>query len=91
MLALEREEADQAVKLLEEGLQFAKSTPVRIRARVLAALARALSTRRASGDIERGRKAFQDCLSLLDQMGDTRKAKQVRAELSSLGWDFFTA
>ncbi len=85
MLALEREDRDKAVTQLEESLQLAQSLPVPFRARILHALAQVLSKRRNHSDIERAKELLQQALLLLDQMGLTRKAKQLREELGSLG------
>ncbi len=84
MLALERDHPDEAVKLLEESLQLAQSL-VPFRARILHGLAQALSKRRNHSDTERAKELLQQAMLLLDQMGDTRKAKQLREELGSLG------
>jgi len=85
MLALERDHPDKAVTLLEESLQMAQSHGVPFRARILHRLAQALSKRRNHSDIERAKELLQQAMSLLNQMGDTRKAKQLREELGSLG------
>ncbi len=84
MLALERDDPKEAVERFEECLQLAHSVGVPFRARVLHGFAQALSRRRSPGDLQRAKEALQQSLSLYDQMGDTRKAKQLRAELSSL-------
>ncbi len=51
---------------------------------MLRKLAQALSQRGAHGDIFRARNVFEEYLRLLEQMGDIRTAKQVRAKLSDL-------
>jgi len=51
---------------------------------MLRKIAQALSRRGAHGDIVRALNVFEECLSLLEQMGDARTAKQVRAELSDV-------
>ncbi|MGH8554826.1 MAG: tetratricopeptide repeat protein [Gammaproteobacteria bacterium] len=84
VLALERGDPDEAVTLFDEILPLAKRVGPVIQAHVLRTFARALTRRGAPGDFERAKAALQECLTLLDQMGDTRKAQQVRTELSSL-------
>ncbi len=83
ILAYERRNDDDAVQLLGEALPLMKSLRV-FCAHMLRALAQAASRRGSEGDVERARGAFQECLSLLEAMGDTRKAEQVRAELTTL-------
>ncbi len=83
VLAFERRNHDAAVQLLDEALPLAKPLPV-LHAHMLHKLAQVLGQRKAQGDIERAKKICQECLRLLDQMGDTRKADQVRTELAAL-------
>lgn len=83
LLALERGDLDRAVERLDESLTLVKPLPV-FYVRVLQTLAQALTRRRESGDTERAKETLRECLVLLEQMGDTRKAEQVRAELASL-------
>ncbi len=83
VLAFERRNHDAAVQLLDEALPLAKPLPV-LHAHMLHKLAQVLGQRKAPGDIERVKKICQECLRLLEQMGDTRKADQVRTELAAL-------
>ncbi|MGH2669604.1 MAG: tetratricopeptide repeat protein, partial [bacterium] len=83
VLALERGDPDQAVRLFDEILPLAKRVGPVFQAHVLRTLARALIRRGVPGDLERGKAVLQECLMLLEQMGDTRKAQQVRGELAA--------
>ncbi len=83
VLALERGDPDEAVRLFDETLPVATRVGPVLQAHVLRTFARALTRRGAPGDLERAKAVLQECLTLLDQMGDTRKAEQVRAELAA--------
>jgi tetratricopeptide (TPR) repeat protein len=84
ILALERGDPDGAVRLLDESLPLAKQIGLLPHAYVLHTLAEALTRRGNRGDIERAKGVLQECLTLLEQMGFTRKAEQVRAQLAAL-------
>ena len=79
---MERGDPGAAVRLLDETLPLAK--PVPFHASILEKLAQALARRGNPGNMERAKEALQECLTLLEQMGDTRKAEQVRADLGTL-------
>ncbi len=83
VLAVERGDLHRAVTLLEESLPLTKSLPV-IHAHALHTLGRVLTQRGERGDSERAKRRLQECLKLLEQMGDTRKVERVRAEFTSL-------
>ncbi len=74
---------NEAVRQLEQSLPLAKPVPV-LCAHIIHTLAEALTRRGGEGDIERAKGKLQECLTLLEEMGDTRKADRVRAELTSL-------
>jgi tetratricopeptide (TPR) repeat protein len=82
VLALERGDPDAAVRLLDETLPLAK--PVPFHASILKKLAHALTRRGNPGDLGRAKETLRECLTLLEQMGDTRRAERVRVELASL-------
>ncbi len=84
VLALERDHPDKAVMQFDEVVPLAKQFRPILHAHVLRTFARALTRRGAPGDLERAKAVLQECLTLLEQMGDTRKTQQVRTELSSL-------
>ncbi len=84
VLALERGDPGEAVRLLDEVVPLVKRHGLVLHARTLHVLARALTRRGAPGDVERAKAVLQECLTLLDQMGDTRKAQQIRGELAAL-------
>jgi hypothetical protein len=71
------------VRHLDESLRSVEQMPVH-RSRIVQMLAQALLRRNAAGDLERARDALRECLTLLDRMGDARKAEGVRRELGSL-------
>jgi tetratricopeptide (TPR) repeat protein len=83
VLALKREDPGAAIGHLQECLPLVVELPVH-RSRILLMLARALLRRNAEGDSARARESLGECLALLERMGDTRKAAQVRTELGSL-------
>ncbi len=83
VLALEKGDPDVSIRHLQEGLPLVERLPV-LRSRVLQTLAEALIRRNAHGDSERAREALREGLTLLERMGDARKAEQVRTELGSL-------
>lgn len=82
VLALQQGRVDNAVTLLEEAHALIKGALHQTL--VLIALGRALAQRKTPEDIEHAKAVFQESLSLLEQMGDTRKAGLVRAELTAL-------
>lgn len=84
VLALERGDPDEAVRLFDEILPPAKRVGPVLHAHVLRTFARALTRRGAPADVQRAKAVLQECLTLLDQMGDTRRAQPVRTELSAL-------
>ena len=84
-VALERGDREGGARLLEECLLAAERSGPVLHAYVLRKLGRVLIERRGEGDLERARHTLQECLTLLEQMGDARKAEQVRAELRALG------
>lgn len=83
VLAFELRNYAAAVQLLDEAIPLVKPLPP-LYAHMLRRLAQVLSQPGAQGDIGRARAVFQECLRLLEQMGDARKAEQVRLELSTL-------
>jgi len=82
-LALYDGEADRAVELLQGVLPSVDWAPV-ARARFLRRLGWALKARGAPGDLEKARIVLEECLQLLDGMGDRRMAELVRTELELL-------
>jgi tetratricopeptide (TPR) repeat protein len=83
MLAVKRGDLHRGITLLEESLPLTKSLPV-LHAYALHTLARVLTRRAEGGDAERVRTLLQECLNLLEQMGDIRKVERVRTEFISL-------
>jgi len=83
MVALGRGGPGEAVSLLEKALPLLK--PLRLlEAHIQHRLAQALIQRGDRGDTERAREVLQQSLRLLEQMGDTHKANQVREKLESI-------
>ncbi len=82
-MSLERGDAHEAVKQLEQSLPLAKPVAV-LYAHIMRTFAEALTRRGGEGDIERAKGVLQECLTVLEEMGDTRKAEHVRAALASL-------
>ncbi len=82
MLDLEQGDPDAAVRRLQEALAV-MYFPVN-RAHTLERLAWALQRRHGEGDLQRAKAALQECLTLLERMGDSRKIDRVRAELTAL-------
>jgi len=78
VLALARGDADRAVALLEESLE---PTQLPIRVYRLRTLARALRTRGSPEDLIRARATLEQGIGLADQMGDVRRAAQLRQDL----------
>ncbi len=77
-------DASRAVQLLQGALpQAERAVPVQ-RARFLRRLGWTLRARGAEGDRERARIVLEECLQLLEQMGDRRMAGLVRTELEAL-------
>jgi tetratricopeptide (TPR) repeat protein len=83
-LALHDGEAGRAVVLLQEALPHAAAAPPVAKARFLRRLAWALRARGDDGDRERARTVLEECLQLLERMGDRRMADLVRTELELL-------
>ncbi len=83
IVRLERGDIHEAVRLLEQSLPLAKPVPV-LYAQIIRTFAEALTRRGGEGDIKRAKGALQECLTVLEEMGDTRKAEHVRAALASL-------
>jgi predicted ATPase/predicted Ser/Thr protein kinase len=81
ILALARGDADRAVILLQESLD---PTPLPFRPSRLRALARALRARASSEDLARARSALEQGVALAEQMGDVRRAAQLREDLAPL-------
>ncbi len=82
LVALGQGDAQAAVRFLDASHPM--DALMQFRAYRLRALASALARRRAPGDVERARDTLQEALSLCEQMGESRKAEQVRAELTAL-------
>jgi len=80
-LSLKDGQADRAVALLEEALPMAERFGPVLKARMLKWLGRSLRARDIEGDRTRSRAVLEECISLLDRMGDRRMAGIVRQEL----------
>lgn len=84
-LALNDGQPGRAVAVLEDALaQLGEGFGPVIRVRVLRWLGRTLRARGADGDLKRSREAFEECLTLLERMGDRRMAGLIRQELAEV-------
>ena len=83
ILASKRGDFGHAIQHFDEASSLVPLNKT-FRARTLQFLARALTGRRGPGDLERARAVLQECLTLLEEMGDTRRAAAVQEEMGTL-------
>jgi hypothetical protein len=83
-LALADRQPERAVALLEGARPMVERFGPVLQARILRRLGHALRARGIEGGRTRGRAVLEECLSLLDRMGDRRMAGLVRKELEDV-------
>ncbi|HLA24063.1 MAG TPA: tetratricopeptide repeat protein, partial [bacterium] len=83
-LALADRQPERAVALLEGARPMVERFGPVLQARILRRLGHALRARGIEGGRTRGRAVLEECLGLLDRMGDRRMAGLVRKELEDV-------
>lgn len=83
ILAMKHNDFDRAIQHFDEASSLVPLNKT-FRARTLQFQARAMAGRRRPGDLQRARAVLQECLTLLEEMGDTHHAAAMREEAAAL-------